>query len=101
VTASSSFKNHAAKLFVWSIIVVMAAIDLYYLLEAGRNIPINEDWTLVAPVTGHEPNFFQWLWSQNDEHRVPLPRFIFYLLLKITKDFRSGMALNILTLTLR
>ena len=51
-------------------------------------------------MTGHEPDMLGWLWSQNNEHRLPLPRLIYWILLEITGDFRSGMVLNVVLLSL-
>jgi hypothetical protein len=81
--------------FVWGVwavmlLVVLACIGLY-----GRNVPLAEDWLLVPPLTGHEPDMTTWLWAQNNEHRIPLPKLILLLLLKVTGgDFRVGMVLN-------
>jgi hypothetical protein len=86
--------NRTATVFVsiiWSamMIVAFASIIMY-----GRNIPLGEDWTLVAALTGHEPDFTEWLWAQNNEHRIPLPKLILLGLLKLTSDFRAGMFFN-------
>lgn len=65
----------------------------------GRNIPMTEDWLLVPPLTGNEPDLADWLWAQNNEHRIPLPRLIMLILLKVTRgDFRAGMLFNIFSL---
>jgi hypothetical protein len=76
--------------------VAMACVFFY-----GRNIPLAEDWHMVAPLTGNEPNLARWLWTQNNEHRVPLPKIILLFLLKLTNgDFRVGMVLTILCMGL-
>jgi hypothetical protein len=49
---------------------VLVAIALW-----GRNLPLSEDWLMVAPLTRHEPDLLGWLWSQNNEHRLPCPAF--------------------------
>ncbi len=41
-----------------------------------RNIGIEEDWKMVPPWLGEEPDLLAWLWSQNNEHRLPLQRLI-------------------------
>ncbi len=75
-------------------LVAMACVVAY-----GRNVPLSEDWTLVPALTNHEPNLLEWLWSQNNEHRVPFPRLVLLGLLKLTGgDFRAGMVLNVLSL---
>src|SRR5262249_20683835 len=76
------------------LLVVLLCIAKY-----GRNVPLAEDWLLVAPLTGYEPNLTAWLWAQNNEHRVPMPRLMLLALLKVTGgDFRAGMVFNALAL---
>jgi hypothetical protein len=63
------------------------------------NIPVRDDWLLVAPLTGNEPDLLKWLWAQNLEHRIPVPWLILLGLLKLTNgDFRIGMVFNVITL---
>ena len=84
------------RLFVWAVWAGMLAIVLWHFVHYARDLPLAEDWNLVAPLTGQEPRLGSWLWSQNNEHRVPLPRLVMLVLLKATGgDFRSGMILNI------
>jgi hypothetical protein len=74
----------------------MLAIVLGHFFHYARDLPLAEDWNLVAALTGNEPNLGGWLWSQNNEHRLPLPRLVMLALLRATDgDFRSGMILNI------
>ena len=42
----------------------------------------------------HEP-LGPWLWAQHNEHRLPLPRLVYYGLFQITHDFRTGSLLQI------
>jgi hypothetical protein len=49
-------------------------------------------------MTGHEPDLPRWLWSQNSEHRLPLPRLVNLTLLRATHDFRSTMLFDTLAL---
>ena len=91
--------DRGARVFVWSVWLIMMLFALVCIAKYGRNIPLAEDWQLVAPLTGNEPNLVSWLWSQNNEHRVPLPRLILLVLLKVTNgDFRVGMFFNVITL---
>jgi hypothetical protein len=83
-------------LFVWSTMLIVAFASI---VKYGRNIPLAEDWTLVAPLTGNEHDFSGWLWAQNNEHRIPLPKLILLGLLKMTNgDFRAGMFFNAIAL---
>jgi hypothetical protein len=83
--------------FVWGVWLIMFLVAFACILWFGRNIPMAEDWVMVSPLTGNEPHFGSWLWRQNSEHRIPLPRLVFLFLLKVTQgDFRSGMVFNVL-----
>jgi len=91
--------DRSARAFVWSIWLVMMLVALVSFAKYGQNIPLAEDWLLVSPLTGNEPNLANWLWAQNNEHRIPLPRLILLVLLKATHgDFRAGMFFSIITL---
>ena len=91
--------ERGADVFVWGIWAAMLLVALAYISIYGRNIPLSEDWLLVPPLTGHEPDIAAWLWAQHIEHRVPLPKLILLLLLKLTGgDFRAGMVFNTLAL---
>ena len=64
-------------------------------------VPLAEDWYIVAPLTGHEPSLLEWLWAQNNEHRVPLPRLVQLGLVALAGgDFRLGGLFNIALLAL-
>jgi len=87
-----------AATIVWSTWAVMLLVALACIVRYGRNIPLAEDWLLVPPMTGHEPHLGSWLWAQNNEHRLPLPRLVLLGLLMATHDFRAGMVLNVVSL---
>jgi hypothetical protein len=87
-----------ARLFVWSAWTAMFSTTLALVVVNARNIPIYEDWELVPAMTGHQAHFWSWLWEQNNEHRVPLPKLIYLGLLKIWPDFRVGMVFSIVLL---
>lgn len=95
---TSAASTPLATIFVWGTWAIMLAIALACIVRYGRNVPLAEDWLLVPPLTGHEPNLASWLWSQNNEHRLPLPRLVLLGLLALTHDFRAGMVLNTLSL---
>jgi hypothetical protein len=86
---------------VWGVGLVMILVDFVCIALYGWNIPLAEDWLLVAPLTGNEPDLLQWLWAQNNEHRIPLPRLIMLGLLNLTNgDFRAGMVFNVVIMGL-
>lgn len=79
---------------VWTVWAVMFVAALGAIAVSGRNIPFAEDWELVAPLTGNEPDLLTWLWAQNNEHRLPVPRLVGLAVLTVTGDYRAGMVLN-------
>jgi hypothetical protein len=85
-----------ASVLVWLVWATTLASILVAIARDGRNIPFEEDWLMVAPMTGHEPDLPRWLWSQNSEHRLPLPRLVNLALLRATGDFRSTMVFDAL-----
>lgn len=81
---------------VWGIWGILLLINLLTIKLVGFEFPLAEDWTIVAPLTANEPHFWQWLWSQNNEHRVIFPKLILLGLLKVSGgDFRIGMLYNV------
>jgi hypothetical protein len=93
---SHSVLAKGPEIIVWAIWLVMLFFAAICIILYGRNIPIAEDWLMVKPLTGNEPNFIKWLWHQNNEHRIPLPKLIYLFFLKITNgDFRCGMFVNV------
>ncbi|HEU4564919.1 MAG TPA: hypothetical protein VFS05_09740 [Gemmatimonadaceae bacterium] len=98
-TRASSGSGRAAAVIAWGVLAAMLAAALACIALYGRDIPMAEDWLLVPPLTGHEPDLGAWLWAQNNEHRVPLPKLLYLGLLKASGgDFRSGMVFNALAL---
>lgn len=91
-------RSRAAAVLVWLVWAAALASILVSIARDGRNIPFEEDWLMVAPMTGHEPDVSRWLWSQNSEHRLPLPRLVNLALLRATGDFRSTMVFDTLAL---
>ena len=62
----------------------------------ARNIPFSEDWLLVSPLTGNEPDLAAWAWRLHHDHRIPLPKFLMLSILKVSGgDFRWVVASNV------
>ena len=85
-----------AAVVVWLLWALTLTSLLGAIARDGRNVPFEEDWLLVGPMTGHEPNLPAWLWSQNSEHRLPLPRLVNLAILRTTGDFRWTMVFDTL-----
>ncbi len=89
--AANEFSDRLARWIVWTVWLLMVLGLIAGMARWSSPIPLAEDWLLVAPVTGHEPNLWQWAWAQNNEHRSPVSRLIILAMLKATHgDFRVG-----------
>jgi len=89
--------DRAAALFVWSVWAVLLAGALGFVAALGVNLPIQDDFELVPFLTGTVPIIPAELWSQHNEHRMPLPRLVMLVLLKLSgNDFRACMYFNAL-----
>ena len=61
----------------------------------GSNVPSWDEWDMVPTLTGEQPVSAEWLWSQHNEHRVPLPRLVLLAVnLLGGPDFRIAQVLN-------
>jgi hypothetical protein len=94
----SSRTGQVRGILVWALWAATLASILTAIAHEGRNIPFEEDWLMVAAMTGHEPDLARWLWSQNSEHRLPVPRIVNLALLRATRDFRATMVFDTLAL---
>ncbi len=84
--------------FVGIIWALMTLSALGFVLHFGRNAPWADEWETLPGLLNRTP-LLSWLWVQHNEHRLPLPRLIFWILFQITHDFRSGMVLQVLLLS--
>ncbi len=84
--------------FVGIIWAAMTLSALGFVLHFGRNAPWADEWETLPGLLNRTP-LLSWLWVQHNEHRLPLPRLIFWILFQLTHDFRSGMVLQVLLLS--
>jgi hypothetical protein len=61
----------------WSAWTAMLVAALLFVSRFGSNVPSWDDWDMIPVLTHHQPVTWDWLWSQHNEHRVPLPRLVF------------------------
>ncbi len=86
-------------LFVWATCAAMLIASLAFVARYGSNVPSWDDWDMVPALTGEQPITAGWLWSQHNEHRVPLPRLLLLGLNGLTGvDFRAGMFFEVCAL---
>jgi hypothetical protein len=79
----------------------MLAVALRFVDTYGMNVPWGDEWYLVPYLTGDYPVTFEWLWSQDANHRIVLPRLVLVTLSRLIGcDFRAGMFLNVLSMSL-
>jgi hypothetical protein len=84
-----------ALIAVWAVFTLCA---LWYVAVFGLNAPTADEWEFVPVLVGQE-HVGPWLWAQHNEHRLPLPRLIFVTLFGLTHDFRAGMILQVVMLS--
>jgi len=85
----------AATIAVWTGWALMTVIALAFVFVYGRNVPSWDDWDIVPTVTGAQPVTWNWLWSQHNEHRIPVPRLVMLAIFRGFMDFRAGMVANV------
>jgi hypothetical protein len=85
-----------ATLLVWGVWLVMLVAALAFVSRYGSNVPSWDDWDMVPTMTGEQPVTAEWLWSQHNEHRVPLPRLVMLAVVRLVGvDFRALMVVNV------
>jgi hypothetical protein len=75
-TAGLSRCEPGTGLFVWTIWVAMLAVGVLYVIRFGPDVPRWDDYAVIPQLTGAQPVTLAWLWSQHNEHRIPLARLI-------------------------
>jgi hypothetical protein len=100
-----STNAHKATFERWALIGVLAVwaamvgTMLSWIALYGSNVPWKEDWVMVSALVGKEPHLLGWLWAQTMEHRTPIQRAVYLLLLRASDgDFRIGMIADVLAL---
>jgi hypothetical protein len=82
-------------LFVWVLWLVSFGSVLVFIGCYGADSPLYDDWEYVPALTGDQPLTWAWLWSQTNEHRMPVQKLILLASYKLTgNDFRAGMFFN-------
>src|SRR5215469_926242 len=87
--------NRRTSAFVWAAWALLVLCAMVYVVDYGSNVPSWDDWDMVPTMTGNQPVTASWLWSQHNEHRVPLARLIMVGLYRLRPDFRVPMFFNV------
>lgn len=61
----------------WTAWAAMFVAAVLFVRHYASNVPSWDDWDMVPTLTRNQPVTWEWLWSQHNEHRVPIPRLIF------------------------
>lgn len=95
--SASAISDRRRLTFVLLVLAAMLSAALGLIATKGSNVPSWDDWDMVPTTTGHQPVTMEWLWSQHNEHRVPMPRLLTLALMRfVAMDFRIGMFFNAL-----
>jgi hypothetical protein len=66
----------------------------------ATNVPLWDDYSIVAALIGIRPVTLGWLWEQCNEHRIALPKLILLYSERLAgNDVRAGMYLSVATLS--
>lgn len=87
----------AFALLTWG---AMTAGLLAFTAAYGADLPTWDEWANAEVIAGAKPLTASWLWSQHNEHRIPLPRLVSVSLARITGvDYRAPQVFNALALS--
>jgi hypothetical protein len=83
----------------WGVWATLFAAALFFVAHYASNVPSWDDWDMIPTLTRNQPVTWDWLWSQHNEHRVPVPRLIFLGLNRLTLvDMRVTMYFDVLVM---
>jgi hypothetical protein len=87
--------------FVWATWALLLVLDLGFVARYGADAPVWDDFDVVPVAIGERPLTVSWLWSQHNEHRVPLPRLVWLASYHLSAgDFRAGMVCSVVAMSL-
>lgn len=90
-----------AAAFVLTVWAVGSAGLVYLVAEHTWNVPFSDEWVLVPRITGEAPVTPGWLWGLHNEHRLPLPRLVQIVALRLFwMDFRATPYVSVAMLSL-
>ena len=65
-------------IFVWGIWTGLLLYLLAFIVNYGRRFPFCDDWDIILYLSGAKPLSLFWLWESGNEHRLPLPKLLFW-----------------------
>lgn len=89
-------------LFAWGILAAAALLALVFAIRHAPVAPFwADEWMYVPVVTGRQPFTLEWLVAFHNEHRIPLPKLLWFAGARLSSlDSRWGVALNVTLLAL-
>jgi hypothetical protein len=70
---------------------------MIFVLAYGSYVPFMDEWEIVPALSGEQPVTLDWLWEQDSESRVPLPRVLLLGLYTVAGGgFHIGLVVNVL-----
>ena len=99
-SSRSPDRERGPAVFVWGVWLAMVYGAIDFVNRFGVDVPYLDEWEMVPVLTGNERISLRWLWSQHNEHRIPLPRLLYLLIEKLSHcDFRAGPFFNVFVLS--
>jgi hypothetical protein len=85
-----------ARIFVGLVWLAQSYLLFDFVSTFGLNIPWFDEWEMIPALTGAQEITLEWLWSQHNEHRIPLARLVYLLVERLAGyDFRAGMYFDV------
>jgi hypothetical protein len=92
-------RSRAGFVIAWGVWAAMLGAALLFIAHYASNVPSWDDWDMIPTLTRHQPVTWDWLWSQHNEHRVPVPRLVFLGLNRLFGvDMRVTMYFDVLAM---
>jgi hypothetical protein len=82
---------------VW---LAATATSIAYVARYASPVPIGDDLEMARAFAGRQALSPAWIWTQHNEHRIPVARLVFLGLMRLFGDVRSGMLFQVAVLAL-
>jgi hypothetical protein len=69
-------RDWGARVFVWGVWAAMSLALVFFVRTLRSEYPSQDEWEFIPEMTARQPITLGRLWSQHNEHRMPLPRLI-------------------------
>ena len=83
-SAAGDSAERAAPIFVWVLLGFLFVLHLNFAVRHSFPVPYWDESGYIPYVVGAQPVTFGWLWSQANEHRIPVPRLLYLAVARIS-----------------